>query len=374
MDTQIRHTTDWRFSTIASWLGVTSACAYFANSPIALMLQLPISLSILLLLFYVLKHPNERVIAVSIGYFVLILALIPLTSTSLIFIHLVMFSAVFSPHFSLLKIMTAIILAMSVYGIEHADRWQGDIPWITFVVWLFFCSMNWFVSRRIVESLNMHYQSRQNYKELKAAQHVMGAMSAQQTRQHISRELHDSLGHKLTALSIHLDFVKRTAPKSVAETVNTCHQLSQQALSEVRDIVSTQRSDKPLLKQALEGIFALTPTLSCSLDVEVKDTLISQQHALCIVRFCQEMVSNTLKHTQANQFHFEVHIVSQSNKPYVMAKAWHNQPESSLPKAGNGLSGLKERMAQHHGHFEQLIEGSRLISVISLPLEQGGGH
>ncbi|AOT06871.1 sensor histidine kinase [Pseudoalteromonas luteoviolacea] len=374
MDIQIRHTTDWRFSTIASWLGVTCACAYFANSPIALMLQLPVSLSILLLLLYVLKHPNKHVFAVALGYLILILGLIPLTSTSLLFIHLVMFAAVFSPHFSFAKVMAAITLAMTVYGIEHFDRWQGDIPWVTFVVWLFFCSMNWFVSRRIIESLNMHYQSRQNYKELKAAQHMMGAMSAFQTRQHISRELHDSLGHKLTALSIHLDFVKRTAPESVAATVNTCHQLSQQALSEVRDIVSTQRSDKPLLKEALEGIFTLTPTLACSLDVEVKDASISQQHALCIVRFCQEMVSNTLKHTQAQQFHFKVQIVHQSDRQYVLAKAWHNQPESCIPKMGNGLSGLKERTEQLHGDFQQLLEGHRLVSMISLPLEQGDSH
>ncbi|KZN61857.1 hypothetical protein N473_21965 [Pseudoalteromonas luteoviolacea CPMOR-1] len=374
MDTQIRHTTDWRFSTIASWLGVTCACAYFANSPIALMLQLPVSLLILLLLFYVLKHPNKHVFYVALGYFALILGLIPLTSTSLLFIHLVMFAAVFSPHFSFAKIMAVIILAMGVYGIEHFDRWQGDIPWVTFVVWLFFCSMNWFVSRRIVESLNMHYQSRQNYKELKATQHMMGAMSALHARQHISRELHDSLGHKLTALSIHLDFVKRIAPDEIAETVNTCHQLSQQALTEVRDIVSCERSDKALLKQALEGIFALTPTLACTLDMEVKAAMISQQHALCIVRFCQEMVSNTLKHTQAQQFYFKVQIVRQSGRQYVLAKAWHSHPESCIPKAGNGLSGLKERMEQYHGDFKQLLDGHCLINMISLPLEQGGKH
>ncbi|TMP64240.1 histidine kinase, partial [Pseudoalteromonas ruthenica] len=93
---------------------------------------------------------------------------------------------------------------LSLYCALSFERWEGNIPWITIIVWSFFCLMNWFVSRRIIESLNVHYQSRQNFKELKATQSVMRAMSAEQERLNLSRELHDTLGHKLTALSINL--------------------------------------------------------------------------------------------------------------------------------------------------------------------------
>ena len=368
MESTIRHTTDWRFSTLASWLGVTSACAYYANSELALYLQVLVSSSILAILLYVLKQPNKYVYGVALSYFLLILAMMQLSSTSLVFIHLVMFTAVFSPHFSLPKILACVVAAMLVYGLTHYARWENGIPWITFTIWFFFCLMNWFVSRRIVESLNTHYESRQNYKELKATQHMMGAMHAAQERQNISRELHDSLGHKLTALSINLDFAKRAANEATVETLSLCHQLSQEVLAEVREIVSTQRNDKTILKQALEAICELTPNLRCDLQLSKETEQLPQDFALCVLRFTQEMISNTLKHTQANHFTLQVNVTHVNQHPQLIAKAYHNQPETHLPKQGNGLAGLNERMTQFGGEFSQHIEQETLINTMTLPL------
>ncbi|MEL0606505.1 histidine kinase, partial [Pseudoalteromonas undina] len=74
--------TDWHFSTLASWLGVTSVCAYYANSELALYLQIIVSGSILAILLYVLKQPTKFVHGVALGYFLLICVLIQLSSTS----------------------------------------------------------------------------------------------------------------------------------------------------------------------------------------------------------------------------------------------------------------------------------------------------
>ena len=98
----------------------------------------------LAILLYVLKQPNKFVHGVALGYFLLILAMIQSSSTSLVFIHLVMFTAVFSPHFSLPKILACVVAAMLVYGLTHYARWENGIPWITFTIWFFFCLMNWF--------------------------------------------------------------------------------------------------------------------------------------------------------------------------------------------------------------------------------------
>lgn len=370
MDVAIRHTTDWRFSTLASWLGVTIACAYYSNNHSDLLLQIPVSGAILALLFYVLKAPNSYVNFVAAAYFLLIAILMQLTSTSLIFIHLVMFSAIFSPHFSLPKAIFAIIATILTYSLTHYEAWQGNTPWVMFIVWFFFCTMNWFVSRRIVESLNMHYQSRQNYKELKATQQMMGALHASQERLHISRELHDALGHKLTALSINLDFAKRTAPADMEETLLNCHQLSQEVLEEVRAIVSAQRNDNTLLKQALEGIFALTPQLRCHLSITPTAEQLSQEYALCVIRFCQEMISNTLKHTKANEITFDIQVTTSDEGGILKALAFHNQRENMLPRPGNGLTGLNERVANFKGQYIQEIHDERLLNTLLLPFEK----
>lgn len=138
IDSPIRHATDWRFSTLASWLGVTIECMYCRNSPLALVGQLVISSAILALLFFIIKNPNRRVNTAASTYLVLIALLMQLSTTSLVFIHLVMFSAIFSPHFSFPKVLSAVLLAMLLYGFTHYARWEGSVPWITFAVWLFF--------------------------------------------------------------------------------------------------------------------------------------------------------------------------------------------------------------------------------------------
>lgn len=368
MNTPIQHNADWRFSTLTSWLVATAGCAYFADSWFNLAILLCINIGILPLLLYVIKHPNNHVLAMASSYFLLILCLIPFTSTSLVFIHLVMFTAVFSPHFALSRFVIAILAAMLVYGACHYDSWQGDTPWLMFVVWFFFCVMNWFISRKIVESLNMHYQSRQNYKELQATQQMMSAMSAQQERLAISRELHDSLGHKLTALCVNLDFAKRTAPTDLQTMLTNCHRISQDVLEEIRDIVSAQREDKALLKDVLESTCALTPNLTAHINIDKDTAYLSQDITLCIIRFCQEMISNTLKHTHAKEITFNVSLDKQHM--IVIAEAFHNQPETLLPKPSNGLTGLAERVAQFNGQLTQTIDNQTLINTIKLPMPQ----
>ncbi|WP_042150860.1 MULTISPECIES: sensor histidine kinase [unclassified Pseudoalteromonas] len=371
MEHTIRHTTDWTYSTIASWLGVTIASLYYANSKMLLIAQIPVHLTILVVLWFVLKRPNDHVNFVSVSYFLLISCLIQLTSTTLVFIHLIMFTAIFSAHFKPLKMIVSVIAILAVYSITNFERWQGDIPWITLIVWAFFCMMNWFVSRKIIESLNVHYQSRQNYKELKATQSMMNAMSAEQERLNLSRELHDTLGHKLTALSINLDFAKRKATPELEETLSTCHSLSQELLEEVRFIVSNQRSDPSLLKTSLEQVFLATPQLKCQLNLNEQLKMLNQDDSLCIIRFCQEMISNTLKHTQATEITFDVCLQSKliEVESQVIVTAIHNQSEDAIPKPGNGLTGLKERMALIKGQFKQDIKEHRLVNEISFPIK-----
>lgn len=371
MEQAIRHTTDWTHSTLASWLGVSVSSLYYAHSKSTLLLQLPLHLMILALLWFVIKRPNEHVNRASVTYFSLIILLMTLTSTTLVFIHLVMFTAIFCSHLSPARIIAFVGAILSIYCALNFERWEGNIPWITIIVWSFFCLMNWFVSRRIIESLNVHYQSRQNFKELKATQSVMRAMSAEQERLNLSRELHDTLGHKLTALSINLDFAKRKATSESVKTLSLCHELSQELLEQVRDIVSNQRRETSLLRASLEHVFSATPQLKCRLDLAEKLSFLDQKNSLCLIRFCQEMISNTLKHTQATEIAFDINVCAQQeNKSYlVVATAIHNQSEQAIPKKGNGLKGLEERMAMVNGQFTQCIEASQLINKITFPLQ-----
>ncbi|MFC3033949.1 sensor histidine kinase [Pseudoalteromonas fenneropenaei] len=368
MQQAVQHTMDWRLSTLASWLVVTIACLFFSSLDVLTALQVPLHLLILGLLWWVIKAPNQYIVPAAIGYFVLIAGLLPLTQTSLVLIHLVMFTSLFSVHFRPLMMVLSVALMLGLYSAINLSYWQGNIPWLTLGIWGGFALVNGIVSRRFVESLNMHYQSRQNYKELKATQSMMAAMSAEQERLAISRELHDSLGHKLTALAINFDFLKRTAPADLQSNVANCHALSQEILAEVRQIVTAQRQDIGLLKSSLQPILTAVPNLQAQLNLAPELEHVGQEQALCLIRFCQEMLSNTLKHTQATQITFSLSLAHNDGQQEIVATAVHNHKEQTLPKFGNGLKGLSERLNMLQGTFRQQLVDDKLLSEIRMPL------
>ena len=99
--------------------------------------------------------------------------------------------------------------------------------------------------------------------------------------------------------------------------------------------------------------------------------MLNQDDSLCIIRFCQEMISNTLKHTQATEVKFDVclHSTMNEDESQVIVTAIHNQSEDAIPKPGNGLTGLKERMTLIKGQFKQDIKEHRLVNEISFPIK-----
>lgn len=367
MSQVIHHTTDWSASTLISWGIVTALCLLYPAGGISLYWQLPIHALILVLLWHSIRKPNEQVRVIAAVYWLSLMALIPLTNTSLVLIHMVMFTALFSVHFSW-PIMSGLIGA--ILGEYLAYYWwlSGSFVWSTVAIWAGFALMNGIISNKIVESLNMHYQSKQNYEELKATQGMLQAMSAEQERLHISHELHDVLGHKLTALSINLDYLKRTADESSKEMLSSCHQISQEILEEVREIVSSQRTGRGALKLSLENLISQTPNLKCSVHLVKELENLNGTPALCIVRFCQEMINNTLKHTQASELSFSIRLSNESVS-VIEAEASHNQPEHVLPIKKNGLKGLSERLDAVGGAFFQEIEDGILVNQIRLPFK-----
>ncbi|WMN60608.1 histidine kinase [Pseudoalteromonas xiamenensis] len=370
MQNTIKHTADWRLSTVASWLAVTIACVFYTPSTLTILLQLPVHFLILFLLLAIIRKPNDNVALYASGYFLLITCLFPLTNTSLVLIHMAMFSSLFSAHFKPATLIGCILALLATYGGILQFYTHETIPWVTLAIWGVFAIFNGILSRRFVESLNMHYQSRQNYKELKATQNMMKAMSAEQERLALSRELHDSLGHKLTALSINLDFLKRKAPQEMTETVNQCHALSQEILAEVRQIVSAQRNDFGLIKTTLTDLFRSTPSLKCTLEISPNLEPLPQHIGLCVIRFCQEMISNTLKHTNASAIDIVLSRDETEKDAPIVVTAMHNARESVLPKLGNGLKGMNERVAMLDGEFTQRLLNNALISELKIPFNR----
>src|SRR3546814_12036878 len=76
--------------------------------------------------------------------------------------------------------------------------------------------------------------------ELRATRALLAESSRLSERMRISRELHDLLGHHLTALSLNLEVATHVSSGKAQEHVRQAHTLAKLLLTDVREAVSRQ--------------------------------------------------------------------------------------------------------------------------------------
>jgi signal transduction histidine kinase len=178
--------------------------------------------------------------------------------------------------------------------------------------------------------------------ELLGTQSLLADSARNAERLHISRELHDSLGHHLTALSLQLEVARNTAAGN--EAVLRAQQITREMLAGVRDVVSTLRSDTTFdlsraLGLMLGGVTGLNVQLSLSPALERMDS--AQAHAL--FRSVQEAVTNTLRHACAKSLWIELQV-EESALRLVVRDDGKGTRDGAIAPGGHGLMGMRERI------------------------------
>lgn len=128
---------------------------------------------------------------------------------------------------------------------------------------------------------------------------VEGVLQAERLR--ISRELHDNLGHQLTALRLQLELAgRRDDPSDTRSAVVQAQALSRDAMADLRRVVSaTQAEDWTDFPAALHALAAGLP--GTSIHVEAAEGLtVTGPVGRELFRCVQEAVTNTLKHSRGN--------------------------------------------------------------------------
>ncbi len=196
-----------------------------------------------------------------------------------------------------------------------------------------------------------------------------------QERNRIARDIHDSLGHSLTAMNVQLQTalkLRQTDPAEAWDFIIGAKQLGSTALQEVRQSVSTLRSDlledRPLeaviesLVQGFHQATGLMPTISINLAVPLPASVVTT-----LYRIVQESLTNICKHAAATKVQIQisatiaqVHLIVQDN-----GKGFN--PEQN--PTGFGLQGMRERVSDLKGQFTvESKPGSGCRITVELPL------
>ncbi|WP_081975561.1 sensor histidine kinase [Modestobacter caceresii] len=187
--------------------------------------------------------------------------------------------------------------------------------------------------------------------ELRAAYTLLEVTSRDAERLRISRDLHDVVGHKLTALVLELEVASHLVGEEEGEHVTRARTIAKDLLGDVRATVGRMRESGHLLEPMLHSLARDVPGLEVSLHVEAGP--VEGDQAQAVLRCVQEAITNTLRHSGANHLH--VAVVADASGICVETRddGWG----TAVIVPGNGLTGMRERF--------QALGGS--LHVVSSP-------
>jgi signal transduction histidine kinase len=182
--------------------------------------------------------------------------------------------------------------------------------------------------------------------ELRATRVLLAESARVNERTRISRELHDLLGHHLTALSLNLEVAGHMTEGRAQEHVKQAHTLARLLLTDVREVVSQLREGDAIdLGAALLTLTERVPALQIHMDIEEPLSLDDAERAHVLLRCTQEIITNTVRHAGARNLW--IHCRRQGG--LITIDARDDGTGAASVVAGNGLRGMRERLQQHGG-------------------------
>ncbi|GHH98428.1 sensor histidine kinase [Neobacillus kokaensis] len=334
-----------------------------------------IVLGILLTLTFFILY---RVAFVSKGWpvyvWTLLLIAISITATSLFsYVYFAFFLAYFLGNikdrvafFTLYFIHLLSTSASINYGIVmHEKLFLQQLPFII-IIWISVILLPFSIYNR--------KERGQLEEKLEDANKRISELVKLEERQRIARDLHDTLGQKLSLIGLKTDLARKLIakdPDQARSELKDVQQTARTALSEVRKMVSSMRGIR--LKDEIHRIKQILKAAEINVTVESEfspkniSLLTENILSMCL----KEAVNNVVKHSGARNC---VITFEQSWKELVM-KVMDDGRFSSNDgemEEGNGLKGMRERLEFINGSLElHTKEGTTLFIKVPNDVKPG---
>lgn len=217
-------------------------------------------------------------------------------------------------------------------------------------------------------------QAREDQRRLNAELRATRALLAESVRVNertrISRELHDLLGHHLTALSLNLEIASHLADGAAREHVGQAQTLAKLLLSDVREAVSQLRDDDAIdMRATLLPLAEHVPSLRVDMQMPLHFMVDDPERAHVLLRCTQEIITNAVRHSGATLLRLRY----TRDAGVLQLDARDDGRGAGTARAGNGLNGMRERLAAYGGALRvDTAPGHGFVLRLELPLAQGG--
>ncbi|MGG6296878.1 sensor histidine kinase [Leptolyngbya sp. AN02str] len=200
-------------------------------------------------------------------------------------------------------------------------------------------------------------------------------LAMEQERNRIARDIHDSLGHSLTALNLQIESALKlwdTNPRQAYTFLQQAKRLGSTSLSDVRQSVATMRSDPWQSRSLDEAIATLLQDfeqhtrIHPSCEMQLHQNLAPEINT-SLYRIIQEALTNIYKHANATRVQIGLHCTSTAL--YLTIQDDGKGFDVEQNQTGFGLRGMRERTLALNGSFEvhsSVGQGCRISITIPL--------
>jgi signal transduction histidine kinase len=283
----------------------------------------------------------------------------------------------FSAYFAFGATVSA-LLSLFYAGLAVVMTWRHNPDWylnpmttyvlIAFVLLLFFMQMlaraiqrdeaNRRATEKLLFDLEASHRTLQTYAE------QVGELVATEERNRLARDIHDSLGHSLTAVNIQLEKALaywQRSPDESHQAIREAKQAASEALQEVRHSVGTLRDpdSRFSLRAALEGLTERMTGqgLPIALTITGDESDYNRSTLVALFRATQEGLTNVQRHARASQVTLDLRFGEEAARLTLRDNGrgfdtTQFDGQSGSVEAGFGLQGIRERLDLVRGQVE----------------------
>jgi signal transduction histidine kinase len=221
---------------------------------------------------------------------------------------------------------------------------------------------------------------------LERSREALAKRAVDDERTRIARELHDSLGHAITAMVVQASVAERVMPRdptSAMRATETVGEIGRSALGEMDRMLGLLRDDAEpgLLRPSLDNLDRLVADFEdCGMDVHVstdgRPAGLGADVEQSAFRIVQEALTNALKHAGPTRVDVRVGADDDTLRVWIHdygPRASRHRPDF-VDHDGHGLVGMRERAAIHGGHVEAGPCEDGFLVTAHLPLHHGPLH
>lgn len=219
-------------------------------------------------------------------------------------------------------------------------------------------------TQRAVRERLLREKTAELNRELITTRDLLSQSARQSERLRIARNLHDLLGHHMTALILNLEVANHCSEGKAKDKVEQSLALGKLLLSDIRTAVSELRDDELInLRQSIEKLIAQIPGLTFELDIASNIQINNLETAETLLRCVQEAITNVLRHSNASRCLIRIH----TELGKLQLSVTDNGGIDSPLTPGNGLKGMSERVQQAGGKISWQHDGKGFDLKVSLP-------